>query len=113
MKQGTEKKKRVVVTVISDLVTDQRVDKVCKTLHSAGYEVLLIGARKRASLPLQPRIYAAKRIPLLFKKHVFFYPALNPRLFFRLLFTKADILLGNDLDVMPATYAAARLKKSP
>lgn len=105
--------KRIVVTVISDLVTDQRVHKVCQTLHGQGYEVLLIGAKKRRSLALDKRDYAVRRIPLLFQKKAFFYAEFNTRLFLRLLFTRADILLGNDLDVMPATYLASRLKRKP
>lgn len=106
-------KRKIVVTVISDLVTDQRVDKVCKTLHSAGYEVALIGACKKQSLPLSSRIYKAKRLSMFFGKNMFFYAEFNIRLFINLLFTKADILLGNDLDVMPATYLASRIKRIP
>ena len=105
--------KRVVVSVISDLVTDQRVHKVCQTLHEQGYDVLLIGARKRGSLPLAKRNYPAKRIALLFRKKFPFYAEFNIRLFLRLLFIRADILLGNDLDVMPATYLAGWLRKKP
>jgi glycosyltransferase involved in cell wall biosynthesis len=105
--------KRIVVTVISDLVTDQRVHKVCQTLHDQGYEVMLIGAKKRGSLALDKRDYAARRIPMLFQKKILFYAEFNTRLFWRLLFTKADILLGNDLDVMPATYLAAKWKRKP
>ena len=43
-------RKLVIVTVISDLVTDYRVHKVCQTLHDEGFRVLLIG-----SLPLSMR----------------------------------------------------------
>lgn len=107
------KQKKIVVTVISDLVTDQRVDKVCKTLQGAGYKVLLIGAKKRNSLSLTPRSYKTIRIRLLFQKNMLFYAEFNMRLFFRLIFTRATIFLGNDLDVMPATFLAARLKRKP
>jgi glycosyltransferase involved in cell wall biosynthesis len=103
--------KRVVVTVISDLVTDQRVHKVCQTLHDNGYEILLIGAKKKNSLPLEKRDYAATRIPLLFQKKIFFFIEFNARLFMKLLFMKADIFLGNDLDVMAATFFAGKWKK--
>ncbi|MBS1597803.1 MAG: glycosyltransferase [Bacteroidetes bacterium] len=103
--------KRIVVTVISDLVTDQRVHKVCQTLHDAGYEILLIGAKKKKSLPLEKRDYKAIRIPLLFQRKIFFFLEFNTRLFLKLLFTKADIFLGNDLDVMAATFFAGRWKK--
>jgi glycosyltransferase involved in cell wall biosynthesis len=105
--------KRVVVAVISDLVTDQRVHKVCRTLQENGYEVLLIGSRRRNSLPLYRRSYQAQRITMLFQKKVFFYGEFNLRLFFLLLFSKADIFLGNDLDVMPATYLAALIRRKP
>lgn len=105
--------KRVIVAVISDLVTDQRVHKVCRTLQENGYALLLIGSRRKGSLPLNPRSYAARRIPMLFQKKVFFYGEFNLRLFFRLLFTRGDIFLGNDLDVMPAVWLAARIRGKP
>jgi len=40
-------RKQIVVTVISDLVTDYRVHKVCQSLHQEGYQVLLIGDKNR------------------------------------------------------------------
>jgi glycosyltransferase involved in cell wall biosynthesis len=105
--------KRVIVSVISDLVTDQRVHKVCRTLHEEGYIVSLIGARRRGSLPLNPRHYTARRISMLFQKKIFFYGEFNLRLFGRLLFAPADIFLGNDLDVMPAVWLAGWLRRKP
>jgi glycosyltransferase involved in cell wall biosynthesis len=105
--------KRIVICVISDLVTDQRVHKVSKTLQEAGHDVLLIGARRRRSLPLSPRSYRARRIGMLFQKKVFFYGEFNVRLFWLLLFGKGDILLGNDLDVMPAVWLAGLLRRKP
>jgi glycosyltransferase involved in cell wall biosynthesis len=105
--------KRVVIAVISDLVTDQRVHKVTLTLQEAGYAVLLIGARRQKSLPLAPRTYRTRRIRMLFQKKVFFYAEFNLRLFLRLLFTKADIFLGNDLDVMSAVWLAGTLRHKP
>jgi glycosyltransferase involved in cell wall biosynthesis len=39
------------------------------------------------------------------------YAEFNIRLFFRLLFVKADIFLGNDLDVMPATWLVASIRR--
>jgi glycosyltransferase involved in cell wall biosynthesis len=105
--------KRIVVAVISDLVTDQRVHKVCNTLKEGGYEVLLIGARKRGSLPLGVRSYKARRIRMLFQRKMFFYMEFNCRLFAKLLFTSGDIFLGNDLDVMPAVWLAAWFRRRP
>ena len=105
--------KRIAVAVISDLVTDQRVHKVCRTLQEADYRVTLTGARRKTSLPLQPRSYRARRIHLLFQKKVFFYAEFNLRLFLRLLFCRTDIFLGNDLDVMPAVWLAGWLRRKP
>lgn len=105
--------KRVIISVISDLVTDQRVHKVSLTLQEAGHAVLLIGARRKNSGPLLPRSYPAKRIPMLFQKKIFFYGEFNLRLFFRLLFVRGDIFLGNDLDSMPAVWLAGRLRGKP
>jgi glycosyltransferase involved in cell wall biosynthesis len=104
---------RIVVSVISDLVTDQRVHKVCQTLHEEGYQVNLIGTKKRDSLSLNKRSYATRRISMVFQRTFFFYAEFNLRLFFFLLFTRADIYLGNDLDTMPANWLAARLKSRP
>jgi glycosyltransferase involved in cell wall biosynthesis len=104
---------RVVIAVISDLVTDQRVHKVSLTLQEAGYNVRLIGSRRRDSLPLAPRSYPARRIRMLFQKKMFFFAEFNFRLFFLLLFSKADIFLGNDLDVMSAVWFAGSIRRKP
>lgn len=104
---------RIAVTVISDLVTDQRVHKVCNSLHKAGYEVVLIGAQRKRSLKLQQRVYHTHRIKLFFQKKFGFYAEFNLRLFLKLLFVPCDMILGNDLDVMPATFLAGRLRGKP
>ncbi|HEX4849931.1 MAG TPA: glycosyltransferase [Puia sp.] len=105
--------KRIVVTVISDLVTDQRVHKVCQTLCENGYSVLLIGSRKKKSLPLEKRDYDTSRIPVLFQRTILFYLEFNAKLFFKLFFLRANIFLGNDLDVMAATWLASAMKRKP
>jgi glycosyltransferase involved in cell wall biosynthesis len=106
-------RKMITVTVISDLVTDYRVHKICQTLYNQGYGVLVIGSIKNRSLALKPRDYQTDRIKTWFQRSAFFYAEFNIRLFFRLLRQKTDIFLGNDLDVMPATMLNARLRKKP
>lgn len=103
---------KIIVSVISDLVTDQRVHKVSQTLHEMGYDVLLVGTKKSVSQPLQSRHYTIKRISMLFQKGFLFYAEWNIRLFFYLLFKKAPLLLANDLDTLPPNYIAAKLKGS-
>lgn len=106
-------KKRIVIAVISDLVTDQRVHKVSLSLHDAGYEVLLLGAKRNKSAALSPRPYKAKRIRMLFQKGPLFYAEWNIRLLFKLLFLRADAITANDLDTLPAVFIAARIKQCP
>lgn len=104
--------KRVVVSVTNDLVTDQRVFKVCKTLNKNGYDIFLIGRKLKESLPLT-RPYKTKRIQLLFNKGPLFYAEYNIRLFFLLLFTKKDILVSNDLDTLLPNHLIGRLSNTP
>jgi glycosyltransferase involved in cell wall biosynthesis len=102
--------KRVVISVISDLVTDQRVHKVATTLHNHGMEVVLIGAKRSTSKHLENRAYTTKRISLWFQKGFAMYAEWNLRLFFKLFICKADILLANDLDTLLPNFLHAKMR---
>ena len=102
--------KRIIVTVSNDLVTDQRVHKMCCTLIEMGYDLLLIG-RKHGSQETLYRDYATKRISMLFHRGFLFYAELNLRLFFLLLFTKKEVLFSNDLDTLIPNYFVAKLQR--
>ncbi|GHT07596.1 glycosyl transferase [Bacteroidia bacterium] len=103
---------KITASVTNDLVTDQRVHKVCTTLSQNGYDVKLVGRKFRDSKALQ-RAYRIDRMRLLFKRSAFFYAEYNIRLFFYLLFDKADIYLSNDTDSLPANYLAAKIRRKP
>ena len=102
--------KKVFLSVTNDLVTDNRLHKICTTLSEIGFEVTLVGRKLKNSLPLE-RSYRTFRMKLAFTKGPFFYAEYNIRLFLYLLFQKADILVANDLDTLLANYLASMLRK--
>lgn len=104
--------RRVIISVVSDLVTDQRVHRTALALHSKGLIVTLVGRKMRSSLQMPERPYQTKRFKLGFETGPLFYAFYNIRLFFFLLFSKADILVTNDLDTLLPNFIISRLKKS-
>src|SRR5688500_17764194 len=109
---STPLNKKIIVSVISDLVTDQRVQKECNTFYKAGYEVLLIGRKSKNSFGLNELPYKVIRFYNLFRRGPLMYLVFNTQLFFFLLFRKkADILWANDLDTLLPNFIIARLKK--
>lgn len=103
---------KVSLSVINDLVTDNRVHKVSLSLQKMGFEPLLIGRLLPESHPVQ-RDYSTHRMKLLFRKGMLFYFEYNLRLFFYLLSKKVDVFVANDLDTLPANFLASRLKGKP
>ncbi len=109
----TTQNKLVIVSVINDLVSDIRVQKTCNFLTDKGFQVLLIGRRLPQSLPINDWKFKTKRMNLFFRKGVAFYLFFNVRLFFNLLFTKADLLFSNDLDTLLPNYLVSKIKRIP
>ncbi len=102
--------KTIIFTVTNDLSYDQRMIRICSSLSQAGYKVLLIGVKKRNSIPLQQRPFEQKRIGCFFTRGPGFYAEYNTRLFFSLLFKKSDILCCIDVDTILPVWMASKLK---
>lgn len=103
--------KTVLVGVINDLNTDQRVHKICTFIEQQGYRVVLIGRKTKRSAPMEERSYQTIRMKLLFEKGGLFYAEFNLRLFFLLLFKRSHTLVANDLDTLLANFLVAKLKR--
>lgn len=112
-KDSMSRAKKILVSVSNDLVTDQRVDKVCCSLQKAGFDVCLLGRQRKSSLKLGERSYKTIRMKLLFHSGPFFYLNFNLVLLWVLLKKGADIFLSNDLDTLPANYIASKLRRKP
>lgn len=107
------KNKTAIVSVINDLVSDQRVFRTCSVLRELGYDITVVGRRLPHSpeLPVWP--WRAHRMKLWITKGPLFYLFFNVRLFFYLLFSKKALLYANDLDTLLPNYLIARIKRIP
>jgi glycosyltransferase involved in cell wall biosynthesis len=102
--------KKVFVAVTNDLATDQRVIKVCKLLAELGCQVTMVGVKKPKSIPFNAATFRTKRFRLPFQNGFLFYAFYNIRLFWYLIFRKADLYVSNDLDTLPAMWIASKLR---
>ncbi len=102
--------KHLVFTVINELNYDQRMIRICETLSIEGYKVSLIGVQFSNSPKLIDKNFSQQRIKCFFKKGFGFYAEYNVKLFFTLLFKKADLFCAIDLDTIMPVYFAGKLK---
>jgi len=97
--------KKVILTVTNDLTYDQRMIRICTSLANAGYEVVLVGRKRKHSKPIVQQVFEQKRLTCWWDSGKLFYLEYNIRLFFFLLFAKKDAICAIDLDtILPAHY---------
>ena len=105
---------KVLVSVFNNLSTDQRVEKVCRTLSENGFSIELIG-NNWGGLPDLKRDYPVSRIILKSKILRYAYVEFQWKLYKELL-KKADqhtILLSNDLDTLLPNYLVSKKLNLP
>jgi glycosyltransferase involved in cell wall biosynthesis len=105
--------KKILFAVTTDLNYDQRMQRICNSLQSAGYGITLIGRHWPVSKPLKPQIYKQHRLRCFFEKGKLFYFEFNIRLFFFLLKSKQDAYGAVDLDTALPVLSKAKISRKP
>ena len=102
---------KVLVSAFSNLYTDQRIEKVCRTLHENGYDVELIGNNWGGEEEME-RPYPFYRIQHSARSLRFAYVEFQKKLYSELKkrADKKTVLLANDLDaLLPNVLIAKKL----
>ena len=100
------------MAVSNDLCTDRRVDRHCRALAEAGFEVVLVGRKLPKSLPVE-RPYPTRRLTLKHLRGWRFYAELNRRLARELAALRPDIVWANDTDTLLGCRLAALRRRCP
>ena len=101
---------KIIFTVTNDLNYDQRMHRIAGTMALNGCDVLLVGRQLKQSSSVPDQIFSQKRIPCFFSKGFLFYAEYNLRLFWFLLFQKADLICAIDLDTILHVYFVTAIK---
>lgn len=103
---------RIVCTVTNDLNYDQRMLRICSELAEAGYDVTLVGFKRKKSKALTPRPFKQVRLPIIAEQGKILYIDYWIKLFFFLCFRKVDVICAIDLDtILPVYYASVLRNK--
>jgi len=109
-------RKICILSVISDVYTDQRILRTASALSELDYEMIIIGRKTSSTIHhLNSYNYVIKHLQLPFKKGVGMYLFFTIQLFFQLLFfvirnRKNKILLfANDLDTLLPNYLISKI----
>lgn len=101
----------VVLSVINDLHSDQRVHRTATLWAERGYRVVVVGRTYPNPAPLE-RSYETQRMTCRFNRGPLFYLEYQVRLWFILRRLRPDVYLANDLDTLaPNAWWAMRRAK--
>jgi len=99
----------IAISVTNDLIQDQRMHRISKTLYDAGYKVTLIGRLRQNSSPIDDKVYKQVRLRCFFDSGFLFYLEYNLRLLLHLSKHRYEVLYSVDLDTIGAVGTIARL----
>jgi len=102
--------KRITFTVTNDLSFDQRMNRICSSLSRAGYDVWLLGRKRKDSIPLADQPFRQIRLLTPFSSGKLFYACFNIQLFFYLLFKRTNIICAIDLDSILPCLLVSKIK---
>ena len=105
--------KRIYFTITNDIPYDQRMQRICSSLAEDGFEVILVGRKRKKSPPLRVEKFKQHRISCWFNKGKLFYAEYNFRIFFFLLFKKMDGICAIDLDTILPCLIISKWKSIP
>lgn len=105
---------KILISAFSNLYTDQRIEKVCQTLHENGHQITLIGNDWGGTREFT-RPYPFEIISLKNKILKFAYLEFNFKLYQKLKkhADKNTLLLANDLDALLPNYMISKSLKIP
>lgn len=84
--------------------------RICGTLSNSGFNIEIIGRKRKTSIPLSQNKYKQTRLNCIFEKGKLFYLEYNIRLFFYLLFKKCNIISSVDLDTLFACALVSKIR---
>ncbi|MEP7252650.1 MAG: glycosyltransferase [Ginsengibacter sp.] len=102
----------IYLTVTNDLTYDQRMIRICSSLATNGHNITLVGRKLPSSVALGKMPFVQKRLSCFFLTGKFFYLEYNIRLFFYLLFKRADCLCAIDLDTILPVLFCSKIKNT-
>lgn len=105
--------RKLIFSVTNDLTYDQRMIRICTSLSRAGYDVTLVGRKLPGSVPFRQNTFHQFRIRCFFNKGFIFYAEFNFRLFFYLIYKRADLLCAIDLDTILPVFFSSVIKNVP
>ena len=106
--------RKILISAFSNLYTDQRIEKICRSLHENNYNLELVGNDWNGAVNMT-RPYPFVRIPLISRSLKTAYFEFNWKLYYHLR-KRADqhtVLYANDLDALLPNYLISKKLNIP